>query len=321
MSAKLLTLTHHLNAKNLREDILFKKSSFDSSLIGSECFGLGSDIPSKLKPLKGVDGSGVTFGQIADGTQQVTFINVGFPAWQRPEFTSPSGPSDFARWFGGKVENLDDCQCMLFGGHHTLIGGIPWIWGREAARQGNSHNPLTAWVPAKSEDERPVLYIAGSRKKNDVDLGVRAGPFDCTKTLKNCRLIIVVGCNSIGWPGEPPTPALYWQEWASLKSGVKPIILGWYGPIGAPKDVHGESFSQPFWQELKTIAAGRDLKTLCEQEPIKVIKAWGQVLKNTYKVSKQRLLWFGGAQGAAAVDPSGKDWRVLKRNGELEKVS
>ena len=327
MNSTLLTLTSHLSGKTLREDAMFKKSSLESSLISSECLGKGSDIPTNLRPLKGKDGTGVTYGDV-DGTQQVTFIDVGLPAWQLPSFTSrESGRSEFEKWLGGKIESLDDCQCLLLCGHHSMFQGVPLIWGREGESRyvgQYGHNPFTAFYPSKSDDNRPLVEVRGSADKIQFNPVRRAGPFDCTKALKNCRLIIIVGCNGIGGKGGPATPAMYWQSWASLANdaGKKPIVLGWYGKIGAPKDRYPtETFSQPFWKGMKDLAGGSDIKTLCENEPAKVIKLWGCVLKTVYGKSHQRLLWYGGDQGAGALDPSGKVWRVKTRNGEIEVVS
>ncbi len=318
MSYNLLTLSFHRPGWNLREDAFFKKYSKGSSLISGEA--LGDSIPGALAALPGKDASGlVSKAYEGGGATQISMFELGLAAWNRPDFRRPASgaQSEFEKWIRPKVES--ECSLLLLCGHHAMtVDRRPAIWGRQAPN-------TTALLPMKSEDNKPVLLVVGSAGRGSEQVLERT-VFDFSKTLKNCRAILIIGCASAG-KKESTTeiPGHYWQEWAALASAKKPIILGWYGTIGAPKDQYTtETFSKPFWEGLVSLSAatGKSLQELCEQNYGDVIQLWGRVLKQVYSPSKkQRFLWYGPKQGAGAVDPTGGVWRALKRDGIMEKVA
>lgn len=329
MSTSLLTLTFHLpgdldkggGKANLREDALFKKHGIKSGLLSEEAFG--DDIPENLKEVtrKKTPASGLVRGTYSpDGykVQQITLNRVGINAWWREPFKRRGAmASEFEQWL--KPRLTSSCGCLFLAGHHAGTGGgLPVLWGPRDLDSNDPYRFFTAFAPT-IEGGKPILNLVGNPYKPGGDPVWHADPFDCTAMLKDCRLIVILGCNGA-------TKGTDWQQWASTVSGTKPIVLGWHGTHGMPKDYLGQNFSKPFWEQMEKLAHShrKNLKQLCEAVPEDVIGAWGSALKATFKDGNrpQRSLWFSTkTRSAGAVDPSGGVWKVLSKDGNLEKIS
>lgn len=327
MTSRLLTLTFHAPKILLLEDAMFKKHAIASSLIDSEV--LGKVIPDSLTPSKkagpasGISGSSYPVGP--GGTFQISLNELGVNAWWRSAFKSrQNNKSEFETWIKPKIEQ--PCSCLLIGGHHApLQSGGTVVWGQEDSRE--KHRYFTALIPSESNGD-PTLEIWGNPYQKGRDAVLRAGPFDFKNALKTCRLVVIMGCNGVDGrvseSDESKATGLLWQRWVELASGKKPVVLGWYGVHSMPRDADNETFSKRFWEQLESLATthSTDLSGLCESHPSEVIKAWGDVLKQTYAKSViQRHLWYDYGTGAGAVDPEGKIWKVTSLAGPIEIVS
>ncbi len=340
MTKRLLTLTFHAPNVLLREDALFKQHAIASSLLDGEALGdKPEDIPDKLQPdKKAGPASGLVGAQYppTDGTYQVSLNEVGVNAWWRAGFKrKKSRPSDFEDWIKPRVEQ--STTCLLLGGHHATFGDessnpIPVVWGAQDNRSTtSSHRFFTALVPAIDTETvpgtpKPKLYVVGHPYKQGREAVVRAGPFDLDNALKDCRLIVIMGCNGVDWMegAKSDPPGWLWQKWVESAADRKPVVLGWYGTHSMPRDEHKESFSEDLWSRFAALATkhGTDLAGLCESHAKDVIGAWGESLKATYANSSknQKHLWYENGEGAAAIDPEGNVWKVTDANGPIRKI-
>lgn len=327
MAKRLLTLSFHLPEKfdpkksNLREDALFKKHGLASGLLDQEAFG--DVIPPRLKEVnpKKTPASGLESGEYkeagdTEATTQITLLRVGANAWWRKEeFAGTKDQASlFSQWLTPHLTSA--CQCLFLAGHHSTLGTKwPVLWGAEDRRE--KHRYFTAFVPTVA-DEKPYLTVKGHPYQAGKKAIVRVGPVECSALVKDCRMIVIVGCSGTSRAGKK------WQQWVETSAGVKPIILGWHGIHGMPKDRFAENFSQKFWERLKQLSAQHQLsfQQLCEDKASDVIGAWGTAVKGAFATGtkSQRHLWFASkTKGAGAIDPDGKVWRVLSADGELER--
>jgi hypothetical protein len=331
MDTTLLTLSFHLPEKfskekgNLREDALFKYFGIGSGLLTREA--MGNDVPPALLEEPFHDGKPTPASGLESGTYgagggsqatQITLLRVGANAWWRKPFIrNGSVESEFEKWLKPHVES--PCHCLLLSGHHSRLGddGGPVLWGAEDTRSSR-HRYFTAFVPGegtKGSKKIPVLTLKGHPYQAGSAV-VRGGPFNCAETLKSCRLIVIIGCNGA-------SEGALWQGWAAMASGIKPLVLGWHGVHGMPRDrFANETFSQEFWRLLKALSDAKSptLEKICENNPEGVIQAWGAALKLAFKDGKQRSLWFAHRERCAgAVDPQGGVWRVSSAEGDLKK--
>lgn len=341
MSAALLTLSFHLPSYldselgNLREDALFKHYGLASGLLSREAMQNGYPTSLQEQPRRNgvaTPASGLVVGEYPvpltsppTTSKQVSLLRIGANAWWRPQFLPRGdGPSEFEEWLRPLV--TAPAGCLLLCGHHGAIESPlpseppqPVLWGAEDTRGGDEHRYFTAFVPKiveRDQQKRPELWLMGHPYKPGPAV-LRAQPFDCTEMLRNCRLIVLIGCNGV-------THGPLWQAWASCASEVKPIVLGWRGVLGMPRDVLNESFSTEFWSAMRALvdADAKTLADLHEKRPESVIRAWGQALLSAYGNSRQRSLWYASpSRGAGAVDPNGGIWGVNAAKTELTLLS
>lgn len=331
--ANLLTLTFHEPDERLREDALFKYHADKTKLLEKEALGenFDEDLEHKNKygPASGLIAKKYKAENSAapNKVTQITLNGVGFNAWWREPFkSSENQKSKFEKWIEPKISKR--CDCLVLAGHHSYVGSGNTtqvvLWGQEDSRYDNNRW-FTALVPKLIDGKPPQLEIRGHPYKGTSDV-LRAGPFDFGTTLKHCCLIVIMGCNGTGWrKGVSGTPlGRYWQNWVERAPGrtqMPPIILGWYGLHSMPDDELEEHFSEALIKSLINKFPDKTLEEICEKKPDDVIKCWGTALKKTYRTSaKQKHLWFDDYRGGGAIGRDGKMWKVLKDDGEIEKV-
>jgi hypothetical protein len=339
MAGKLLILSFHgasgpgVKTSLLDEDLLFKKAAIDKGLITGDVMDEPSAQarldPSLFEDRKAGPASGLEKGSLPSSSVSLVGLNkLGANAWTRAPFQKRPDPghpgqqlpSLFHLWLDQVLKIPVDV--LVLAGHHQESV----VWGSEDARTGG-HRWYSALRPRIATDgaghQRALLEIRGHGLKpdeKDEDV-VRAGPFDVSAALGNCRLLVILGCNGA------TEMVRDLRDWITIAAGKPPFILGWYGIHSFPTDQNKEHFSDQFWSRLKALAPGTDLAFLHDSARAEAIAgAWAGAMKDAFAGSKtQRHLLFSdtakrGRRGAGAIDPSGGMWRVVDSQGTMKKV-
>lgn len=324
MSGGLLLLSFHTGSL-FHEDLLFKKSCMDKHGLASPL--VTHDILADQAPpptsLVAVDASGGLAKASNDGVKAWTLGSLKTETWRRKGFRPAAAGlrSDFQTWFDGILGH--PAEVIVVGGHHGGLGSglnrSPIFWGAEHSGTGGYY-PQSG-IAAQVADGKPHFTVTAYRRADGEDV-VRT-PFDATRAASACRMVVVLGCSGVDL-GD------LWQAWVRVAhpQQKRPLVLGWYGTHSMPKRPD-PNFSSLFWDGVYAAArttGSTTLSSLIDRAPESVVKAWGQALKVTYKGHPRRShLWFWidakkAKEGAGAVTPDGRIWKVTEVNGDIQQV-
>jgi len=312
MSKDLLLISYHTDSL-LHEDLLFKKSAMDkhdlaAPLVTHDVIADRAPPPKSLLHLGSSRGlekashagvSGWTLGRLNSQT------------WTRKGFKPGVGPkrSVFQAWFDSVLSH--PAEVIVMAGHH---GGGPTVWGNEYSGHRSQAGIEARLVGSKSR------FTFVSYRQADKEASVSM-PFDAATAASACRLLVVLGCSGVDLGPQ-------WQDWvkAAHTQGKRPVVLGWYGTHKMPKGTD-PNFSPLFWKGVYAAAKAQGATTLSgliDAAPEAVVKAWGHALKTTYKGHAERAhLWYARdaakrAEGAGALTPDGRVWKVTKVDGDID---
>lgn len=318
MTRTLLLLSHH-TATLFREDLLLKQAAM-------ERYGLATplithDIVADTRPpdsLVSIEPYGGLQEAKHGGVKAWTLGKLRSTTWTRKGFKEPKPgqPSDFNKWFSNVLSK--PAEVFVAAGHHGSIKDGTMFWGNQIDNDRHQYIPQ-AGIATQLSGGKPELSIVGF-KTADRDVAINMS-FDASQAVSSCRLVIVLGCSGVDLADQ-------WQSWVKAGHAQKkpPLVLGWYGTHSMPKD-NDPNFSPLFWKLVAAAAlnaACTTLSDLIEKDPASVVKAWGAALKATYKGHPRRgHLWYWvdpkkHPEGAGALLPNGKVWKVTRVDGDIE---
>lgn len=162
--------------------------------------------------------------------------------------------------------------------------------------------------------------VDSEAQDSEIDLG------DIRPSLAHCRLILLYCGNGIpSARGEQSAGALLRE--ALLKYGGNPLVLGWFGNGGVPKDAGGRFLAPKFFQSLRKIGGKKTLEELVRDHEKQIVQAWGEACHEVFGISgPQKHLWRDGPfaslksasetlkkfglSGAAALGTDGALWHA-----------
>lgn len=315
MPGKFLNLTFH-GGTLAAEDLRFKEEvgKLTSGLKSTDAMDetdakqFFADHADELKATKSDKFSGVAVVK-RSATTLITLNGLGPVAWGRKGYLKT-----FEEWM--KKVMATPVDVLVLAGHHSNS----YVWG--AAPRG-THRYFTAFHPVRRNDGTWRLQVVGHQGA--------AGPllrteFDVTKTLKSCRLMILLGCN-----GATTDIAAWRGLLRNASGGDVPHIFGWYQVHSYPHEGEAHFLSQKLWTKLEALAPGAGaaknfafLQDVSMRE--KVRNLWRDVLAESFpKGSFRRHLFVSpflssgerGPRGGGVVDPEGKIWQI-NTQGNLE---
>ncbi|HEX7832493.1 MAG TPA: hypothetical protein VF787_22735 [Thermoanaerobaculia bacterium] len=324
MPGRFMNLNFHGAGKLTGEDVRLKEAAIDSKLVSSDAmdeaapkkfFDDNRDVLLRPKDAKPDDATGMQIVSSAKG-DVVTMNRVGREAFARNGFTKA-----MTGWLELLMKVPVDA--LVLGGHHNKS----IVWGSEAwrASQTAPHRPFCALEPLRDPVRLAVTGYRDLSKPNDL---LRAGPVEMTGALSACKLLIVYGCNGATSQIEK------WSQCIKDVTGSFPFVLGWYGVHGFPVDDRKQFVSEIFWPELAKIAPNPNLDFVLKPEfTQKVLKVWFDACAKAFpappkksKLRDQSHLIFSdfksdgtpGPRGAAAIDPSGRQWKATDKTGNFQ---
>lgn len=341
MPGKLLNLTFHQPDALTGEDLRFKAGALKSMLVDGDVMDevgagdgpkpfLANNIDLLTPTKKKLSFGGLQTATLVDGSTTTSLISmngIGEKTWGGRGYISTPDPANPRRPFPSVFENwllrvfATPAQVVVFGGHHTGDEAKQeFVWGAEL----EGHTRIFTGFAPRMQDGEPLLVFRGYRpgKRDAEDL---AGPFPMKDALKDCRLLVLLGCNGATKMIKP------WRDAIKAASGGRaPFILGWYLTHKMPRDRKKQFFSTDFWTRLATLAPGttgsKNLDFLHQASfRDRIVELWRDVMKANFKPTKpdkedQSHLFFDevNQRGAGAVDPDGKIFHVVDKNGTIQ---
>lgn len=329
MPGKLLILTFHGAGVLTGEDLRFKESAIASGLVNGDAMdetdgGAGpkpffdAHKDDLLQPPKAKEPGGLDL-VMRSATQLVTLNRLGRSTWERHGFRrSGKGQSLFEQWLE-KVFAVP-IEVLVLAGHHS--GGL--VWGSEVI-VGRTHHPFSALAPSVSTDGSGKSMVEIVASIPSAAPRRVAGPFDVSKALASCRMLVILGCNGATSQIKP------WRDAIKNASGGRaPFIFGVRGVHSFPRDVGGQFLSPTFWNRIEALAPGpagsKNLDFLHDAGfRDRILDLWRDVMKVSFPLGSPRrhLFFAGGSQrgprGAGAVDPEGNAMWVINAAGDIAK--
>lgn len=337
MPGKLLNLTFHEPGVLTGEDLRFKSAAIASGLISGDAMdemGSSNDGPkpflqankdllmqSDKKPELG----GLTVVKMGN-TSLVSFNAIKAATWGQPGYTfqqnpgsSGHSPSTFEEWMT-KVF-VTPIEVLVLAGHHADDA----VWGSET-RVRREHRFHCALFPEIHGSKSDLGFFGFGPNKADRLAPLRAGFFDLTRTLANCRLLVVFGCNGA------TVDIIGWRNWIrKARGGLAPYILGFYGVHSFPRDAGGQSVSPFLWHNLEQLAPGtpgnKNLDFLDDLNFFERTRdAWFDAVKRAFPIGSTRghLLFSTfnsdggrGPRGAGCISPDGRLFFINDLDGHF----
>ncbi len=132
--------------------------------------------------------------------------------------------------------------------------------------------------------------VVGGQLEPDQAIDIR----DIRPALGHCRLALLYCGSGIPlFPGERTAGILLRQTLGAF--GGNPLVLGWFGNGGVPKDADKQIVAPRFFAALKKIGKNKTLEKLCADHESEIVQAWGAACFETFGVfGRQRFLWHDG---------------------------
>lgn len=196
----------------------------------------------------------------------------------------------------------------------TRASGSRLVFGR--GRQGHAGLEV---------DDKGRLRLFRKRVfGGQLDLDQAVDIRDIRPALGHCRLALLY-CGS-GIPmfhGERTAGVLLRQTLGTF--GGRPLVLGWFGNGGVPRDAEKQFVAPRFFAALKKIGKNKSLEELCADHEAEIVQAWGAACFETFgEFGRQRFLWHDGPfarlkyasdalkrfglSGAGAIQSDGTIW-------------